>query len=88
MTDSISKQGTTISRYRSKRQKNRVITHDGGTAVSQLTPATKATSAIDVAISDPMRAATNVEPVAVPSSDDNTETSTILEQAMHLTSKS
>lgn len=77
MTGSISRQGTTISRYHSKRQKSQAITKDGNTAVSQSSPKTSSTSATDVAISGPMRAANDVKLVTVPSGDVHTEISTV-----------
>lgn len=77
MAGSISRQGATTSRYHSKRQKSRAITIDGDTAVSQSLPKTSSTSATDVAISGPMRAANDVKLVTVPSGDVHTETSTV-----------
>ena len=76
MMDSVATQGTTISRYRSKRQKSRAISSDGDAGVSQPPPTIEVPNAIGPAMSEPVRTAISLETVAGRSSDDHGRTST------------
>ena len=76
MTDSVTSQGTTTSRYRSKRQKSRAISNDGDTAVPQSSLTFDVPKAIGPAVLDPVRAAIGFGALVFRSSDNHRRTST------------
>lgn len=80
MADSITRQSTTISRYRSKRQKSRALSNDASTTVSQSSPTIGMPNVMGMAIPEPLGAADVVAAIAVRLRDDHTKTSTVPEQ--------
>jgi hypothetical protein len=74
------RQGTTISRYRSKRQKSRVIPNHGDAAVPQSPPTDDIPKVTSLAINDSARAVNGAQIIATHPRTDQTKTGTIPEQ--------
>lgn len=72
------RKGTTISRYRSKRQKSRVTASDGDMAGLRSAPASNMPSMTSLAITDSARVMNGVENVSIHPSNNQTESGTIL----------